>query len=235
MFFAILALFFAIDVTPPALQVIEPADGTVVNTNVVEFRGVTEWGGQVSSGPFEADTSEYGEWTIQLALEPGDNGAVFTARDRAGNEKHVRIVVTYEPPEAAEPQQEPLQAPETPTPVSVTTTTTRAPTTTTTTLAPKPKTVVTGVEQWRPLVAKHFLPGNVETALRVMACESGGNPDAMNRSRTAAGLFQHLLKYWEARAEQAGYPGGNIFDPETNIAVSAWLAETHGWSHWTCY
>jgi len=228
-------LFFVVDVTPPAIQVIGPADGTVVTTNTVEFFGVTEWGATVASGPFPAETDEFGEWTITLMLEPGDNGAVFTATDKAGNQKSDRIVITYEPPEAAEPQQEPLQAPVTPTPVSVTTTTTRAPTVTTTTLAPKPKTVVTGVEQWRPLVEKHFSASNVKTALRVMACESGGNPDVTNRSHTAAGLFQHLLKYWDARAAQAGYPGGNIFDPETNIAVSAWLVENHGWSHWSCY
>ena len=225
---------------PPAIQVIGPADGTVVTTNTVEFFGVTEWGATVASGPFPADVGEFGEWTITLVLEPGENGAVFTATDAAGNQKSDRITITYDPVEppqalhAAEPATETQVAlPAATTTSTSTTTTTRAPTTTT--LAPDPKTVVTGVEQWRPLVEKHFSAGNVETALRVMDCESGGNPDVMNRSRTTGGLFQHLLKYWDARAAQAGYPGGNIFDPETNIAVSAWLAENHGWSHWSCY
>lgn len=229
-------MFFVVDVRPPAIQVISPADGAVVTTNIVEFRGVTAWGATVSSGPFPAETSEYGEWTITLMLEPGENGAVFTATDAAGNQKSDRIVVTYTPEEplqvahVEEPPQETKKAPAAPTTTSTTTTTTTVATTTTRTTV-----AGSGVERWRPLVEKHFEPANVTTALSVIDCESGGNPDATNRSRTAAGLFQHLLKYWDARAEAAGYPGGNIFDPETNIAVSAWLAETHGWSHWTCY
>lgn len=56
----------------------------------------------------------------------------------------------------------------------------------------------------------------------------------------ASGLFQHMPYYWPARAEKAGWAGADIFDPEANIAVSAWLvlrSEREGkgsWAHWTC-
>jgi len=98
-----------------------------------------------------------------------------------------------------------------------------------------------GVEPWRPLVEKYFPERLVEEALRVMSCESLGNPLAINRYSAASGLFQHLPYYWPSRAENAGWPGADIFDPEANIAVSAWLVkmteEVEGresWGHWSC-
>lgn len=98
-----------------------------------------------------------------------------------------------------------------------------------------------GVEPWRPLVAKHFPPDLVEDALRVMSCESHGDPLAVNRYSAASGLFQHLPYYWPSRAQKAGWAGADILDPEANIAVSAWLVrqtvQVEGrepWGHWTC-
>lgn len=91
------------------------------------------------------------------------------------------------------------------------------------------------VEIWRPVVAQYFEADQVDTALRVMACESGGNPDAKNKHSSASGLFQHLSKYWPSRAAAAGFPGASVFDPEANIAASAWLQQNHGWYHWSCY
>jgi len=91
------------------------------------------------------------------------------------------------------------------------------------------------VEQWRPLVERWFDADEVETALRVMACESGGDPNAVNVRSGAAGLFQHLPKYWPERSRKAGWEGADIFDPEANIAVAAWLQRTGGWRHWVCW
>jgi hypothetical protein len=98
-----------------------------------------------------------------------------------------------------------------------------------------------GVEPWRPLVEKHFPEHLVEDALSVMYCESFGDPLAINRYSAASGLFQHLPYYWPSRAVKAGWAGADIFDPEANIAVSAWLVrvtvEVEGrepWAHWTC-
>lgn len=90
------------------------------------------------------------------------------------------------------------------------------------------------VEQWRPLVASYF-GENTDKALQVMRCESGGNPTSKNPNSSASGLFQHLARYWPDRSAKAGWAGADIFDPEANIAVAAWLSQGGiDWSHWTC-
>lgn len=232
--FLLVFLVFAaptVDATPPAIQVIGPADSAIVREQVVTFWGVTEHGATVRSGPFLAETDKFGNWAIDLVLAAGKNGAVFTATDAAGNEKTVRIVVTREKIEepAATKTEQAVRVVRVEQVAKVVTTTT------TTVLAPDPKPVIVeGVEQWRALVEKHFAPDQVAKAMRVMACESGGNPDAKNPRSGAAGLFQHLQKYWASRTAAAGYPGASIFDPEANIAASAWLSSNHGWQHWTC-
>ncbi len=101
--------------------------------------------------------------------------------------------------------------------------------------APAPARVyASGVEQWRPLVKAYFAADQVERAMRIMACESRGNPAAKNPGSSASGLFQHLARYWPSRSVSAGWAGASIWDPEANIAVAAWLQRTGGWSHWVC-
>ena len=93
------------------------------------------------------------------------------------------------------------------------------------------------VEQWRPLVARYFRPGDVATAMRILACENTqGNPSAKNPRSSATGLFQHLARYWTARSAAAGVPGSSRTDPVANVIVAAWLRDQRGgWNHWTCY
>lgn len=92
---------------------------------------------------------------------------------------------------------------------------------------------ISGVEQWRPLVAKYFKPENVDAALSVIAGESGGNPNAKNSTSGASGLFQQMPQYWAQRSAAAGFAGASIFDPEANIAASAVLSNGgDSWSHW---
>jgi soluble lytic murein transglycosylase-like protein len=91
----------------------------------------------------------------------------------------------------------------------------------------------TNVEQWRPLVATYFAAELVPTALCIMAAESGGNPTARNTTSGAAGLFQHLPKYWASRSVAAGWAGADIYDPTANVAVAAWLQREGGWGHWS--
>ena len=92
-----------------------------------------------------------------------------------------------------------------------------------------------GVEQWRSLVATYFRAGDVDRAMHIMACESGGNPNAKNPRSSASGLFQHLGKYWAARSAAAGWGGASIFDPTANVAVAAWLRDQPGgFGHWVC-
>ena len=113
-----------------------------------------------------------------------------------------------------------------------------APTATRSTPKPRDAPRWTGtVEQWRPLVAAYFRPGDVARAMRIMACESGGDPNIQHggRSSGAAGLFQHLPKYWAARSTAAGFSGVSIFDPTANVATAAWLRDQRGgWKHWVC-
>ncbi|MCJ7725979.1 MAG: transglycosylase SLT domain-containing protein, partial [Acidimicrobiia bacterium] len=98
-----------------------------------------------------------------------------------------------------------------------------------------------GVEPWRPLVRKYFPADMVDDALSVMRCESHGDPLSLNRYSAASGLFQHLPYYWPSRSKAAGWDGADIFDPEANIAVAAWLVNRtvvvegrEPWGHWVC-
>ncbi len=99
---------------------------------------------------------------------------------------------------------------------------------------PRARTYLPEVERWRPLVAAYFLPDDVPWAMRVMNCESTGDPDAKNTRSTASGLFQHLASQWPNRAASAGWAGSDVFDPEANVAVAAWLFYEDGPRHWVC-
>ncbi len=99
-----------------------------------------------------------------------------------------------------------------------------------------------GVEHWRPLVDKYFPPRLVLQALAVMRCESGGNPDAVNASSGASGLFQFMAGTWAWTSVKAGFPGASRFDPEANVAAAAYLVDysirtNHPggpWGRWSC-
>lgn len=96
---------------------------------------------------------------------------------------------------------------------------------------------IADVERWRGLVEAHFRPEDVEWALRVMQCESRGNPDAKNPSSTAAGLMQFLRSTWDRVAAQTGSPSyadGGPFDPEWSIVNAAWLLDHGGPTQWSC-
>ena len=106
---------------------------------------------------------------------------------------------------------------------------------------------IDNVQRWEPLVQEaltdYGIPDQTQTFLRVMRCESLGNPKAHNTSvytnpkDQASGLMQHMPRYWKQRAEAIGWPQADIFDPIANIYASAWLLTAHGggWGHWTCY
>lgn len=224
------------DTTPPALQVLSPKDGATVTSRVIEFSGVTERHAAVFSGPFEAE-NDGGEWAINLVLAPGDNGAAFTARDAAGNETTVRIVVTYDPPEAS--VTETTKAPTvTTTTKAPSATTTTAPSATTTTAAPSSgysslwpadASGRRGVEAWRSDVQDHWSSDRVDCVLGIIYHESGGDPTASNGGRYL-GLMQHSATYWPSRAKGAGFVDSaglvaSPFNGEANIAAGAYLAD----------
>lgn len=93
------------------------------------------------------------------------------------------------------------------------------------------------VEVWRPLVAAYFQPDHVDAALRVLACESRGNPNAVNASSGASGLFQAMPNWYTGRGWDRPSPFGPFdpHDPDRNVAFAAWLFyQTGTWQHWVC-
>lgn len=118
--------------------------------------------------------------------------------------------------------------PTTTTSTTSTTTSTVPPTTTTVkpkapkpVAAPKPqappKAGCAQPECWRSEIAKYSWP--VEQAMKVMRCESGGNPNAVNERSNARGLFQIL---------------GGTLDPVENIAHAHRMWLKRGWQPWVC-
>lgn len=119
-------------------------------------------------------------------------------------------------------------------------TTTTAPPVATTTpaAAPAAKSSDTfmSADEVRSIISLFFKPADVDTALTIAKCESTLNPNNVNSSSHASGLFQHLPRYWAERSAKAGWEGADIFDPYANVAVAAWLKYYDGgWTHWTCY
>ena len=217
------------DTTPPALQVLSPKDGATVTSRVVEFTGATERGAEVSSGPFDADTDDEGDWSVKLVLAPGANGASFTARDAAGNETTVRIVVTYDPPESTTTTTKASSTTTTKAPSGTTTTTTKAPSSGYSPQWPADAGGRRDVEAWRSDVARHWDADKVDCVLGIIYYESKGDPTASNAGRYL-GLLQHSATYWASRAKGAGFVDSNglvasPFNGEANIAAGSYLAE----------
>jgi|TARA_R110002020_G_scaffold246713_1_gene460578 hypothetical protein len=107
---------------------------------------------------------------------------------------------------------------------------------------PPTYTFIPNVERWRTNVSAAIVKyggpsSDVNRFLRVLQCESRGDPEAYNESSGASGLMQQLQVYWDWRAKMAGYEGASPFDPIANINTSAWLLYEHvagGWQHWVC-
>jgi len=105
-----------------------------------------------------------------------------------------------------------------------------------------PSTFNPAVEQWRNTVRTAIISyggpaSDTNRFLRIMQCESMGQPDVTNATSGAAGLMQHMPQYWDQRAISAGYAGYSPYDAVANINVSAWLiyqASGGGWQHWVC-
>ena len=93
--------------------------------------------------------------------------------------------------------------------------------------------VIVEIESPTDFIVEHFDPEDVHWAIDVMNCESNGDPHATNPSSGAAGLFQHMPRYWPERSAAAGIPGASVYDPEANVIVAAWLFYHGGGSrHW---
>lgn len=94
-----------VDNVAPALSITFPENGATVGEKSFRFAGTTEPGAIVAAGPYHADVTEDGQWSIVLLLNPGGNLASFTSTDAAGNVTEASVSVTYEVPAA--PKEEP--------------------------------------------------------------------------------------------------------------------------------
>lgn len=87
----------------------------------------------------------------------------------------------------------------------------------------------------RALVSLYFEPEDVNRAVRIAWCESRFNPEFINQKTGGVGLFQHLPRYWEERATNAGFVGAEAVDAEASTAAAAWAVYNGGgWDTFTC-
>lgn len=86
------------DDVAPTIEILSPTDGQVFEEQTITFSGITEPGARVLAGPYEASVAVDGSWSIELVLSEGENRAVFTAIDPAGNEAVAVVTPVYHPP-----------------------------------------------------------------------------------------------------------------------------------------
>lgn len=87
----------------------------------------------------------------------------------------------------------------------------------------------------RTYVKAYFEPTDVNKAVRIAWCESRFDPSAKDLRTGGVGLFNHLPKYWEDRAANAGFPDADPTDPEASTAAAAWeVYHGAGWSIFSC-
>jgi hypothetical protein len=74
---------------------------------------------------------------------------------------------------------------------------------------------------------------STRTALYVAWRESRYRPSAYNAAGGAAGIYQHLLKYWPERAADYGFKDRSPFNARANIMVTMRMVRQYGWSPWS--
>jgi len=104
---------------------------------------------------------------------------------------------------------------------------------------PKPepydKTGTGGVEQWRNLVSKY--DWNVDTVLRIMACESGGRETVVNDNPATGDYSVGLMQINIYGANATNRPSENWLKVAKNNVQFAYELSGGGsnFNHWTCY
>lgn len=93
---------------------------------------------------------------------------------------------------------------------------------------PKTPPSTYGVERWRALVSAYFPTEVVDQVLRVMTCESSGNPSAFN------GANYGLMQINAVHAAKVNGPLSRLYEPEENLRVAAIIWRDQGWGPWSC-
>ncbi len=87
----------------------------------------------------------------------------------------------------------------------------------------------------RALASLYFEPQDVNRAVRIAWCESRFDPNAVDARTGGVGLYNHLPRYWDERATNAGFPGIDATDPEASTAAAAWeVYHGGGWDIFNC-
>lgn len=97
-------------------------------------------------------------------------------------------------------------------------------------VAPAPASVAAGGALTDIIRAAWAPTGRGDWAVRLAMCESTLNPNAVNRSSGAAGLFQFMPRTWAATPWHNQSP----FDPVANSQAAAWLWLKYGSGQWDC-
>jgi hypothetical protein len=93
---------------------------------------------------------------------------------------------------------------------------------------PPPAPPVTGVEQWRPLVEVY--DWDTERMLRIMRCESGGNPNAVSHTDDW-GLLQLHAPLW---TKAFGVTRQQLLEPTLNVDLAWRIWADWGYQAWVC-
>jgi soluble lytic murein transglycosylase-like protein len=72
-----------------------------------------------------------------------------------------------------------------------------------------------------------------DQALYIAWRESRYQPYAYNEAGEAAGIYQHLLKYWPERAVDFGSANWSVYDARANILVTMRMVRRYGWEPWS--
>jgi hypothetical protein len=87
----------------------------------------------------------------------------------------------------------------------------------------------------RALVSLYFEPEDVNKAVRVAWCESRFDPNSVDLRTGGVGLFQHLPKYWDERAANAGFKGFVPTNAAASTAAASWAVYNGGgWDIFAC-
>lgn len=78
-----------------------------------------------------------------------------------------------------------------------------------------------------------------ERFVRIARCESGFNPNAVNKNYYAgggnpSGVFQFIPSTWTRMSNQAGFGGQSVFDAYANVNTAAWGFANGRASEWEC-
>ncbi|HEY7582861.1 MAG TPA: transglycosylase SLT domain-containing protein [Acidimicrobiia bacterium] len=233
----------------PIIQLLSGDEEDRASTLVVSRRNLDQLRSRMASEMAEVSTlqfaAEMAADNLEAMFADADRAVgIAIGQARAADRAFLAELDRVERAQAAAAEQERQSERSTTTTTSASPVVTTPSATTSTSLPPPPSIgtnpIKPAVEQWRSLVSAYFQSAWVEPALRIIQCESLGDPEAYNPYSGASGLFQFLPGTWAVISTKAGFGGASAFDPEANIGTAAWLAAYYQslgrnpWTPWYC-